>query len=250
MIYYFSATGNSLAIAKQIAEKTGDTCTSISRVAEIALTDPVIGIVFPVFYGDVPSVMRDFVRSHHFPKEAYIYSVATCGSSWGRCFFTLRQLLKAQGCDLHYSYVCPLIANSTICMRSHVPYKWDKLKKESYYVQDIAAAVQKKKENHTLEQNSFSSKLMDWGLLKPFFRWYFDIHVEPSRCTKCGQCVRLCPVKNITMGEEAAVMGQRCISCLACLHGCPCQAIKVRNRTILKEDQYRHPGITVKELER
>ncbi len=87
MIYYFSATGNSLAIAKQIAEKTGDTCTSISRVAEIALTDPVIGIVFPVFYGDVPSVMRDFVRSHHFPKEAYIYSVATCGSSWGRCFF-------------------------------------------------------------------------------------------------------------------------------------------------------------------
>lgn len=94
MIYYFSATGNSLAIAKQIAEKTGDRCISISRVTDATLTDPVIGIVFPVFYGDVPVVMRDFIRSHQFPKGAYIYSVATCGTSWGRCFLPCEICLR------------------------------------------------------------------------------------------------------------------------------------------------------------
>lgn len=250
MIYYFSATGNSLAMAKKIAEQTGDTVQSITRVKEKNLEDPVIGIVFPVFYGDVPENVQEFLRSHTFSLHSYVYGVATCGTSWGRTFFTLRKLLQDRGTDLNFSYVCPLIANSTICMRAHVPYAWDKLKKEAQFVQEIADAVKNKKEDHHLEQNPFATKLMNGPLKTLFDRFYFDLHIDPERCTKCGECVRLCPVENITMGEKSAVYGNHCIHCLACLHGCPFQAIKVRNRVVLKEDQYRHPGITLKELER
>lgn len=254
MIYYFSATGNSLAMARKIGEQTGDETLSITRVKDKELKDDVIGIVFPVYYGDVPVNVQDFVRTHTFPKDAYIYAVATCGSSWGNCFITLADLLARQGCRLHYCAVCPMIANSTICMKSHVPYKWENLNAEDLEAKDIADDVKSRRVDLSLARpprlSRIFSALMGSGLFTPFFRWYFNIHIDPARCKKCGECVRLCPVQNITMGERSAVMGRNCISCLACLHGCPYQAIKVRNRVVLKEDQYRHPGITLRDLER
>ncbi len=51
MIYYFSATGNSLAMAKQLGEALEDSFQSITRVSEKALQGETIGLVFPVFYG-------------------------------------------------------------------------------------------------------------------------------------------------------------------------------------------------------
>lgn len=50
-IYYFSGTGNSLAVARNIAEKTKANLISISSAmqdGETRLTTDSIGIVFPV----------------------------------------------------------------------------------------------------------------------------------------------------------------------------------------------------------
>lgn len=249
MIYYFSATGNSLAMAKQLGDALEDSFQSITRVSEKALQGETIGLVFPVFYGDVPVNVAEFVRTHEFPKDAYIYALATCGSSWGRTFRTLQNLLQAQGCRLSWSRAVPLIANSTICGRSHIGYDLHKLDKEPEVVKEAVEAIRNRKENHSLETGSLMASLFDNPIGHAIGDWYMRIQVDPDRCKKCGECVRLCPQQNITMGEKAAVMGKDCIQCLACLHGCPYQAITVRGRVVLKEDQWRHPGVTVQELE-
>lgn len=251
MIYYFSATGNTLAMARKVAEATGDSICSITRVQEETLTDPVIGLFFPVFYGDIPANFRAFLDGHRFPKDAYIYAVGTCGSSFSACFQTIQQHLQPQGCHLAYSFIAPLVANSTICMRAHVPYKRENLDREDSYVKTIAAAVKNRQEDHQLEKTSWlKNALMVNPLSQAIGSWYMHIQIDPKRCTKCGECVRLCPVENIHMGEDSAVMEDHCLHCLSCLHGCPFQVITVRGRVVLKEDQWRHPGVTVKELER
>lgn len=250
MIYYFSTTGNSLALARKLGEATKDKVCSLTRTKGKSLEGPALGLVFPVYYGDVPANVADFVRNHDFPEGAYVYALATCGTTWGRSFRTLQQLLEKKGCRLAWSRAVPLIANSTICSRSHIGYDLKKLEKEDPVVREAAEAVEKRMEDHSQEQDSLMAGLFDTWLGRKLGEWYLGVQVAPDRCVRCGECVRLCPVENIQLGEKSAVMGNHCLHCLACLHGCPHQAITVRGRVVLKEDQYRHPGVTVKELER
>lgn len=250
MIYYFSTTGNSLALAQKLAAALGDGICSVTRTPGTKLEGQAVGLVFPVYGGDVPANVQEFVRSHDFPEDDYVYALATCGSTWGRTFRTLQQLLGEKGCRLAWSRAVPLIANSTICMKSHIGYDMKKLDKEDAAVREAAEAVKNRKEDHTQEQDSLMARFAATSLGRKLEYWYLGVQVAPERCVRCGECVRLCPVENIQLGEKAAVMGDHCLHCLACLHGCPHQAVTVRGRVVLKEDQYRHPGVTVKELER
>lgn len=64
-IFYFTATGNSLYVAKRIKEKIRDcelVCIpKISEQEEMVLDDDVIGFVYPIHYAGVPITMYDFL---------------------------------------------------------------------------------------------------------------------------------------------------------------------------------------------
>lgn len=62
-IYYFTGTGNSYYIAKKLSEKLSGELIPIAQVidrTEITTDADVIGIVFPVYYGDIPIIVKDF----------------------------------------------------------------------------------------------------------------------------------------------------------------------------------------------
>ena len=62
IIYYFSATGNSLTTAKLLAEELGNceiiALASLKNQDEIKIQADVIGFVFPIYYSDMPCLMR------------------------------------------------------------------------------------------------------------------------------------------------------------------------------------------------
>ncbi len=52
--------------------------------------------------------------------------------------------------------------------------------------------------------------------------------VFTSKCVRCGDCVRLCPVSVITMGRERPEADlNRCIRCFCCQEICPSKAVKM-----------------------
>ena len=67
-IYYFSGTGNSLVVARDIAEKTNGKLIPIPSVMDkerITTDADVIGIVFPVYHAifdGMPLIIGRFVR--------------------------------------------------------------------------------------------------------------------------------------------------------------------------------------------
>jgi len=61
------------------------------------------------------------------------------------------------------------------------------------------------------------------------------LKVDLARCTRCGQCARLCPVGNITL-DEYPVHGGRCQQCMRCISFCPTGAISLMG---LRSSQYR-----------
>ena len=62
-IYYFTGTGNSLVVASGLSERLGgDLIPVASCVGHDAIRSraDVIGIVFPVYYGELPVIMKRF----------------------------------------------------------------------------------------------------------------------------------------------------------------------------------------------
>ena len=65
MIFFFSATGNSLYVAKQLSDKP----VSIPQVIgqnELVFEDETIGIVCPVFGHEMPPMVKEFVERAKF----------------------------------------------------------------------------------------------------------------------------------------------------------------------------------------
>lgn len=100
MVFYFSGTGNSLQVAKALAEN--DDLLNISTTIPNIFTADNIGFVFPVYCGIIPPFVEKFIENSTF-NSGYIWLVATCGGSEGKSFNHLQQLLLKKGTKLSYA---------------------------------------------------------------------------------------------------------------------------------------------------
>jgi len=108
VIYYFSGTGNSLALAKEIAEKTGAEAVPIPSVMGNKTIKPgagTIGIVFPVYHATfgrsgIPYLVRKFIDKLEDLDSAYIYAVCTHAGMPGKTAGNLDKILRSKGGEL------------------------------------------------------------------------------------------------------------------------------------------------------
>ena len=102
IIYVFSGTGNSLAAAKKIAEELENCEIRLMRKALDGSSPSLppcdtIGFVFPCFAWGMPNMVCDFIKSGGFNKDAYFFTVVTCGSSIGGSASAIDALLREKG---------------------------------------------------------------------------------------------------------------------------------------------------------
>ena len=81
MVLYFTGTGNSLYIAKQIEEEPVSIPRAIHR-EPLEFTADSIGIVAPVYGHEVPSMVKDFMKKARFHTD-YFFMILTYGSRHG-----------------------------------------------------------------------------------------------------------------------------------------------------------------------
>ncbi|MFA6226474.1 MAG: EFR1 family ferrodoxin [Methanoregula sp.] len=73
--------------------------------------------------------------------------------------------------------------------------------------------------------------------------------IADEKCTSCGTCSRVCPVKNIVMESEKPSWKHHCELCLACLHFCPVAAIQWGPKT-KKRGRYKNPSVTSTDMKK
>jgi ferredoxin len=61
-------------------------------------------------------------------------------------------------------------------------------------------------------------------------------------CTRCGWCVRHCPVDNIALTDDAVEFADRCVLCMRCYSFCPEDAIQSGDKTRDAEKYRRYKG--------
>jgi ferredoxin len=106
-IYYFSGTGNSLAVARDIAEKLDGKLASIPSMMEeetVRTDADVIGMVFPVYYATndcgIPLIIGRFVKKLENLGSKYVFAVCTHQGAPGATIENLGKLVKSCGGEL------------------------------------------------------------------------------------------------------------------------------------------------------
>lgn len=252
-LYYFSATGNSLAVARHLA-KVLDIGDPISvpglLVNEYPYSDTsqakAVGFVFPVQRATIPEMLRGFIQSMPIDPDCYYFAVSTYSFLGSNEFWDIDELLASKGAALNYAANVRMMGNIGLKQPSDATIK-RRLEHMERSVDEIATAV-------AYRQESFfprSNKLLGWAV-KSFtdLRRKNIVFRIDKRCKKCGICAQVCPAQNIHLpakGSQAVapIRSDKCEACLACVHWCPSAAISTSTRLHVS---YHNPTVSPAEL--
>jgi flavodoxin len=95
-VFYFTGTGNSLVIARGVAEQIEGHLTAIPSVVDkesIQAEAKIVGVVFPVYMRGVPLIVKRFVKKLKDLEGRYIFAIATHGGKPGA---TINIFMKEQ----------------------------------------------------------------------------------------------------------------------------------------------------------
>lgn len=258
VIYYFSGTGNSLAVAKALA-KNLDGMVDLLPIAgsekeqSVEINGDLLGLVFPVYFLSMPDIVRCFLKKLKFKSNPYIFAVTTCNGQSGNSLYSLDKLLKNKGKSLAAGFDLIMPGNALIGKVDKTnPPEVQKTRLDNVTRKlSLVAETIKERRNGIIEgsnsQKTYIRKFLLTALIKNLYRPSKRFLVLDN-CNHCGTCVRICPTQNINLNQERKpVWGEHCELCLACLHWCPQKAINLEAHTIGKI-RYHHPEVTADEL--
>jgi ferredoxin/flavodoxin len=285
-IYFFSGTGNSFSVAGDIAVKTAGKLIPIGSIIKNETIHPdadVVGIVFPVYHGGIPVIIRTFAGKLGNLKNKYIFAVCTYGDSPGIANEYLGKIIRLRGGELAagfavnmpYNYIIPSLRLKkfaiSVLLREIGQEKQRKLFSNwPIKLADIFEYVNSRKTGLCETKSGIFIHLVDFlGLRNTIgkYLWMkiagYDGRAEHSfweclrlmdagfrcdeKCNGCGTCSRICPVENITMTNDKPAWRHRCEQCFACLQWCPQSAIQFGESTSLGK-RYHHPDVKISDM--
>lgn len=255
MILYLTATGNSLYVAKALAPAAGGVLASIPQEmrrqpAERVYRDEVVGIVCPIFGHELPTLVREFVRTSTFEAE-YLFVVGTYGCNHGDFSERAQAVFAEVGRPADYVNTIIMVDNGLPAFDIEEELRIDPKKRVDEHIAQLAADVRLRRayvqpttdedRQHHLEYMQFDDRielLAEGELLR-----------VSADCNACGICARVCPTGNIRVSGIAEHGFTRCIGCLACIHACPAKATKFVELTEKNPNvHYRNPHISLAEI--
>ncbi|OPX60074.1 MAG: NADH-plastoquinone oxidoreductase subunit [Methanobacterium sp. PtaB.Bin024] len=268
-IYYFSGTGNSLTVARDIANKIDGTLIPIASVVDkgpIRTDADAIGIVFPVHFSainGIPNLVQRFVENMEMNSK-YIFAVCTCGGFSAATIENLGKIIESKGGKLSAGFTVQMPSNIDAVSADEQQKLFDEWDNKLEFIHKYVKA----RDEGEFETMGLPLKIA----LTPIFFYYKNktfkffkkISESPDsdfkqwvwlsdkrfftddNCEGCGTCSQVCPVHNIKIIEGRPEWQHHCEICFACLNWCPNGAI--HGEWISEEVRYHHPDIEVADM--
>lgn len=247
IIYYFSATGNSLNVAQKIKEQLEHTeLRSISTVIKekadkkqtTVETVNRVGFVFPVYAWGMPRIVAEFVKSLEPMNADYAFAIATCGGTPGKTLIEFNQLLAQNNFELDAGFTVTegayTFLEENFFMKIIPPLSGKEPLSFNRRQNEIVNKIINK-ENHEIESsfflgNALSNKLHGFAI-ENFKNSDQDFWVN-DHCNNCNTCVDICPRENIKIVSGEKIWQNNCEFCFACVMWCPKNAIEYKQVSI------------------
>ena len=247
IVFYFTATGNSLFIAKQLSD------SPLSIPQELKKTDLTyeadeIGFVFPDYAAAVPVIVREFVEKARF-KASYIFSVITFGNASVNVAEWWNDWAKAKGLNNNYINTILMVDNYLPVFDMNEQIKIDKKTDEN--MAGIIGDISGHKDFIAPSEMGWFTKEMLQGMQDMHFSQKSEqlIKLDADKCIQCTTCTEVCPRGNFSLAAGGLQISGKCEFCLACVQNCPQHALSLE-RERNKEARYRHPDISLNEIKR
>lgn len=243
--FYFTATGNSLYVAKKIG---GEVCSIPQMLKEGTpeFEDEAIGFVFPCYAFGVPRIVTDFIQQAQFRAE-YFFAVMTYGNMAASGLRHLEEVGREAGIQFDYTNEILMVDNFLPLFNIE-----DQLNKESakmieakldQIIGDVAGR-QKRQTRKGLVSDVFSKPVHDITA-----QIHYDAgdkrFIVQNSCNGCKVCEAVCPKSNIKVGRAPEYLHQ-CEGCYACIHHCPQNAIHLKYER--SQARFINRNVTLKEI--
>lgn len=254
-IYFFTGTGNSLKIAKDLAEKLEDSeLIPIAKVWDMEKLESIsdkVGFIFPLYYSGLPKIVDDFINKIDLSKSNYFFTVITsAGDINEQPLQQLEKILRTKAKNLKAGFFITMPSNYIIGYDIQSEEKQKVLfEKAIKQVKNISNSVKNEEDN--LTQYVIKKDLSRSEGINKTFREEVNESDKSfyanDKCNSCGVCEDVCPVNNIILNAGKPQWQHKCQQCLACINFCPERAIQFGTKT-LNTGRYYHPEITIQEI--
>ena len=260
-IYYFSGTGNSLHVARELQERmpgvTLIPIMSVMKEEKIRTSAETVGLVFPVHAFTMPLIVEEFIKKADFGSASYIFAFTTrfCAP---RFVARIGKALGRQGKSLDAFFSVRMPQNYLPVFDVESPEQIaeceSRLQDKLGIVQDIILNKRKSRPEPppALVKIMTSAVFPVITALDKATRYF---HLEKKfytddRCTGCGTCEKMCLSGKINMQDGRPIWdpGIGCTFCFACIHNCPAQAIQIRGKKTAERGRYRHPAVSADDI--
>lgn len=244
MVLYFSATGNTEFIARELAKRLGDSCVNLlERVrtndhTPLHSNKPFV-ICAPVYVCEMPRFLTKYLKEQTFEGSRDVYFIFTSGGYCGISGTLAKKMFKAKKMIYrgHAEFKMPrnYVANDSYPMleKPEIEERIKNCYKQLVQVGDDILAGRALKARHvflfeTLITVPFNPIWCKYKLKAKQF------YAKPT-CLGCGKCEKVCPLNNIRLEDKKPVWGDKCTHCMACIGNCPTSAIEYGTITKDKE---------------
>ncbi len=257
VIYYYSGSGNSLSVARQVAAGLGNTdIISIYKLKdhpEVPKEYTRIGIVTATWFVRPPRIVKEICEKLKFSRDARVFIIATAGGYDGFVRIDLKAILQPRTKYTVQTFLLPMPPNHIVGF-SPFPDWADRiyLRHEKKAAKRIADQIRSGKPTKT--HKGLDRKALNWAS-QTFNQKLLGVDRDSveggfyttDACTKCGTCEKLCKNGNIHLTEDGVTWGHDCQQCMACIMWCPNKAIWHPNIP-KRRRRYHHPDITLNDM--
>lgn len=252
MVFYFSATGNSLNAARTISDGEPISIAQAVHDTNKVYKDEKIGVVCAIFGHEMPQLVKEFLQTSVFDTD-YFYVILTYGARHGGAAEIAETFLRDWGIEPDY-------INTLLMVDNFLPvFDMDEEMKADKNVDECLEAINKdiQAKRHAISEVTEEDREVHRQFLKlaskmpkGAARHMFRVS---GKCVACGICTKLCPKGCYSIGkslgkEKAKWNPDSCIGCMACIHGCPNKAIRLNMPEKNKNARYRNPNVTLADL--
>jgi len=252
LVFYFTGSGNSLYVAKHLTA-TPISIPQVLQGSKFEFEADEIGFVFPDYQGKAPSIVQEFAQKVKL-KANYMFSVITYGLD--NVLVTELWAEYAAQYGMKFNYINVVLMQDvylTMFDQDQQRTLYDQ-KDEEGQIAKVVEDIDSRREwiyEISPEAHQRGEMMMQMVSRMPIYPITSQalLKVDRDLCVGCGTCVKVCPKKCYSFGNNGVTNTGDCAYCLACANNCPQKAIKLV-REANPNARYRHPKITLQEIVR